>query len=62
MGFKENLKDELRYQGVLVKELAAKSSVPKGTFDHYRAEKLSRMNQKQLKLSSALMSTIEKEG
>ncbi|MBO7122606.1 MAG: helix-turn-helix transcriptional regulator [Treponema sp.] len=111
MGFKENLKDELRYQGVLVKELAAKSGVPKGTIDHYLAEKsaspiaenavkiaralnvtveylvtgkdfvpsksgrppysaqiralaekLSCMNQKQLKLSSVLISVIETEG
>lgn len=39
MGFKENLKDELKYQGILVKELADKSGVPKGTIDHYLAEK-----------------------
>ena len=39
MGFRENLKDELKYQGILVKELADKSGVPKGTIDHYLAEK-----------------------
>lgn len=39
MGFKENLKDELKYKGMLVKELAAKSGIPKGTIDHYLAEK-----------------------
>ena len=111
MGFKENLKDELKYQGVLVKELAAKSGVPKGTIDHYLAEKsaspiaenavkiaralnvsveylvtgkesvpskdsrppysaqvrslaekLSRMNQKQLNLSAAIIDAIQNEG
>lgn len=39
MGFRENLKEELKYQGMLVKELASKSGVPKGTIDHYLAEK-----------------------
>ena len=39
MGFKENLKDELKYQGVLVKELSEKTGIPKGTIDHYLAEK-----------------------
>lgn len=39
MGFRENLKEELSYKGMLVKELADKSGVPKGTIDHYLAEK-----------------------
>lgn len=39
MGFRENLKEELKYQGIYVKELADKSGVPKGTIDHYLAEK-----------------------
>jgi transcriptional regulator with XRE-family HTH domain len=35
MGFRENLKAELEYQGILVKELAEKSGVSKKTIDHY---------------------------
>lgn len=39
MGFKENLKDELKYQDIKVKELSEKSGVSKRTIDHYLAEK-----------------------
>jgi transcriptional regulator with XRE-family HTH domain len=35
MGFKENLKSELAYSGMLVKELAAKSGVNKHSIDNY---------------------------
>ena len=35
MGFKENLKSELEYSGMLVKELAAKSDVNKWNIDNY---------------------------
>lgn len=35
MGFRENLKAELDYQGMLVKELAEKSGISKKTIDHY---------------------------
>jgi transcriptional regulator with XRE-family HTH domain len=35
MEFKENLKAELVYSGMLVKELAAKSGVKKHTIDNY---------------------------
>ena len=35
MGFKENLKSELTYSGMLVKELAAKSGVNKYSLDNY---------------------------
>ncbi|MCL2233333.1 MAG: helix-turn-helix domain-containing protein [Treponema sp.] len=35
MGFKENLKSELAYSGMLVKELAAKSGVHKHNIDNY---------------------------
>jgi transcriptional regulator with XRE-family HTH domain len=35
MGFKENLKSELAYSGILVKELAALSGVNKRTIDNY---------------------------
>ena len=35
MGFKENLKTELSYSGMLVKELAAQAGVKKHTIDTY---------------------------
>ena len=35
MGFKENLKSELNYSGMVVKELAALSGVNKRTIDNY---------------------------
>jgi len=35
MGFKENLKSELVYSGMLVKELAALSGINKRTIDNY---------------------------
>jgi transcriptional regulator with XRE-family HTH domain len=35
MGFRENLKSELAYQGMLVKELAALSEVSRHTLDNY---------------------------
>jgi transcriptional regulator with XRE-family HTH domain len=35
MGFKENLKSELAYSGMLVKELAALSGVSKYSLDNY---------------------------
>jgi transcriptional regulator with XRE-family HTH domain len=35
MGFKENLKSELAYQDIMVKELAALSGIGKPTLDNY---------------------------
>ena len=35
MGFKENLKSELEYQGLKTQELSDKSGVKKRTIDHY---------------------------
>jgi len=35
MGFNENLKGELEYKGMLVKELAHESGIPKKTLDKY---------------------------
>jgi transcriptional regulator with XRE-family HTH domain len=35
MGFKENLRSELSYQGKLVKELAAMTGISKKTIDNY---------------------------
>ena len=39
MGFKENLKSELEYSGMIVKELAARSGVKKKTLDSYLGTK-----------------------
>ncbi|MCL2265004.1 MAG: helix-turn-helix domain-containing protein [Treponema sp.] len=35
MGFRENLKSQLDFSGMLVKELAARSGIKKGTIDSY---------------------------
>ena len=60
MGFKENLKDELKYQGMLVKELSDKSGVPKGTIDHYLAEKSTApIAENAVKIAQALGVTVE---
>lgn len=60
MGFRENLKDELKYQGILVKELADKSGVPKGTIDHYLAEKnTAPIAENAVKIAQALNVTVE---
>ncbi len=39
MSFRENLKSELTYQGMLVKELAEKTGISKRTLDNYLREK-----------------------
>lgn len=35
MSFKENLKTELEFRGILIKELAAKSGISRRTLDNY---------------------------
>ena len=35
MGFRENLKDELTYQDITVKELSSRTGISKHTIDHY---------------------------
>lgn len=60
MGFRENLKDELKYQGMLVKELSAKSGIPKGTIDHYLAEKCTEpIAESAVKIAQALNVSVE---
>ncbi len=60
MGFRENLKEELKYQGILVKELAAKSGIPKGTIDHYLAENnTAPIAENAVKIAQALNVTVE---
>lgn len=39
MSFRENLKNELMFQGILVKELSLKSGINKRTLDNYLREK-----------------------
>jgi transcriptional regulator with XRE-family HTH domain len=39
MGFRENLKLQLQYSGMLVKDLAARSGVKKSTIDSYLRER-----------------------
>jgi transcriptional regulator with XRE-family HTH domain len=39
MGFRENLKSQLEYSGMLVKELAARSKIKKKTIDSYLGNK-----------------------
>jgi len=39
MGFRENLKSELDYLGIQVKELSAKSGIKKSTIDHWLSAK-----------------------
>ena len=60
MGFKENLKSELEYANILVKELSAKSGVSKSSLDTYlnnRSKLPSAMNA--LKIAQALNTTVE---
>jgi len=39
MGFRENLKSELSFQGILVKELSSQTGIKKRTLDNYLREK-----------------------
>ena len=39
MSFRENLKSELTFRGILVKELSAKTGINKRTLDNYLREK-----------------------
>ena len=60
MGFRENLKGELKYQGIIVKELAEKSGVAKGTIDHYLAEKCTApIAENAVKIAQALNVSVE---
>lgn len=60
MGFRENLKEELNYRGILVKELADKTKIPKGTLDHYLAEKCTApIAENVVKIAQALNTTVE---
>ncbi len=60
MSFKENLKDELNYQGILVKELSSKSGVGKRTIDNYlRSNESQPTAENAVKIAQALNVTVE---
>ncbi len=60
MGFKENLRAELDYKGMLVKELAKKSGIKKQTIDNYLSAHNSMPNaETAVKLARALETSVE---
>ena len=60
MGFKENLKSELEYQGMMVKELAYKSGINKQTIDNYLSTHNSVPNAElAVKIAQALGTSVE---
>ena len=60
MSFRENLKSELSFQGILVKELSAKTGIKKRTLDNYLREKGSIPPADfAVKIASALDVTVE---
>jgi transcriptional regulator with XRE-family HTH domain len=60
MGFRENLKDELSYKGIMVKELAAISGVNKRSIDSYLLENGSIPSaEAAVKIARALGVTVE---
>jgi len=60
MGFKENLRAELQFSGMLVKELAAKSGVKKHSLDRYLDSRSQLPNvETGVKIAQALGVTVE---
>ena len=60
MGFKENLKSELDYQGMLLKELSLKCGLKKQTLDNYLSTHNSVPNAEiAVKIAKALGTTVE---
>ena len=60
MGFKENLKSELLYQGIYVKDLADKSQISRRTLDNYLREKASDPTaENAVKIANALGVSVE---
>lgn len=60
MSFRDNLKNELTYQGIVVKELSQKTGIPKRSLDNYLREKGS-MPQADyvVKIAKALNTSVE---
>ena len=60
MGFKENLKNELVYKGLMVKELAVKTKINKSTLDNYLRDKNSSPTaENAVKIAQALDVSVE---
>ncbi|MCR4941149.1 MAG: helix-turn-helix domain-containing protein [Treponemataceae bacterium] len=60
MGFRENLKGELTYQDITVKELAEQTGISKHTIDHYLTKNGSRPQvELAVKIARALNVSVE---
>lgn len=60
MGFRENLKEELTYQDIKVKELAERTGISKHTLDHYLATNGSQPQAElAVKIARALHTSVE---
>ncbi len=60
MGFKENLKEEIEYQGFTLKELSYLSGIPKGSLSNYLKENSSIPSADvAVKIASALNTSVE---
>ncbi len=60
MGFGENLHDELEFQDIQIKELAARTGIKKSTLDKYLSGKKSQPNvENAVKIAETLGVTVE---
>jgi len=60
MGFRENLKDELTYQDITVKELSLRTGISKHTIDHYLTKNGSQpQTELAVKIAQALNVSVE---
>ena len=60
MGFRETLKDELKYQDIKIKELSAKTGIRVHTLNHYISENgSSPLVESALKIADALNVSVE---
>lgn len=60
MGFRENLRDELNYQDIRIKELTKITGISAGTLNHYLAEKSTEPTvENAVKIAKALNVSVE---
>lgn len=59
MSFRENLRDELSYQGIIIKELSEKTGIPKRTLDSYVNRDRTPSAEIAVKIARALNVTVE---
>jgi len=60
MSFRENLRDELNYQDIRIKELSEKTQISIGTINHYLAEKSTEPTaENAVKIAKALNVSVE---